>query len=172
VIGCSGRIGRLEEVRLTRHAWTPDMHGGDVIWTLAVHDITIIRHILGRIPPPSHAWARLEGQLPVSLLAVLDDGVRVTISVCGRHCVKLSSVSIHGASGAAALPDAYSPHVLIEDAAGVEKMLVDQTFPLLLELTEFVAHVRGGPPPRCNLAEARETTAALLALRRIAGLGG
>jgi len=172
LVGCSGRIGRLEEIRLTRHAWAPDLHGGDVVWTLAVHDLTIVRHILGRIPPPSRAWIRLEKQLAVSLLAVMEDSVRVTLSTCARHCVKQSAASIHGSSGAAALPDAYSPHILIEDAAGVEEMPIDRTFPLLLELTEFVEHVRGGPPPRCNLAEARETTAALLAIRQAAGLGG
>lgn len=171
LVAGSGRIGVLEEIRLTRHAWVPDLHGGDVVWTLAVHDVTIIRHILGHIPPPSHAWLRFEGDLPVSLLGVLEDGVRATVSTCARHCVKQSGVSIHGSAGAAALPDAYSPSIVIQDANGIEVVPVDPTFPLLLELTEFVEHLRGGPPPRCSLAETRETTAALLALRRTAGLG-
>lgn len=171
LIASSGRIGRLEEIRLTRHAWVPDLHGGDVFWTLAVHDLTIVKHLLGANPPPSKVWTRFEGEVPVSLLAVMEGAaVRVTLSTCARHCVRQSAVSMHGSQGSAALPNAYAPCVVIQHRDQREEMAVDPTFPLFLELKEFVEHIQGGPAPRCTLAEAREMTVALLALRQAAGL--
>ncbi len=169
LIATSGRLGRLEEIRLTRHAWVRDLHGGDVFWTLAVHDLTIVKHLLGSIPPPSRVWIRLEEEVPISLLAVLEGKVRVTLSTCARHCMRQSAVSIHGSEGAAALANAYAPYVVIENSNGREEIPVDSTFPLFLELKEFIEHLQGGPAPRCSLAEAREMTVALLALRRAAG---
>jgi len=168
---CSGRLGKLQEIRLTRHAWVLDLHGGDVFWTLAAHDLTIVKHLLGYIPHPAKAWSRLEGSVPVSLLAVLqDDGIRVTLSTCARHCVRESGVSIHGSHAAAAMPDPYLPQIVIQSDAGREQIPIETTFPLFLELGEFVEHLRGGVPPRCSLAEAIEVTEALLGLRSSAGV--
>ena len=45
-LAMSGELGRLEEVATTRHAWVNDFHGGDVFWTQAVHDLTIVKHIV------------------------------------------------------------------------------------------------------------------------------
>jgi predicted dehydrogenase len=50
LVAQSGRLGEIEELSTTRHAWVSDFHGGDVFWTQSVHDLTIIKHILGYIP--------------------------------------------------------------------------------------------------------------------------
>lgn len=173
VASISGRIGHVEEIRLTRQAWISDLHGGDVFWTQAVHDLTIVLHILGYIPPPERVWTRLEGAVPVSLTAVLGGpGLRVTLNTSARHPVRLSAASVHGSVGAAALPDALAPHILLGGAQGQEAVPVDTTLPLFLELKEFVEYLGGGPQPRCSLAEARLVTASILALRQAAGLPG
>lgn len=49
LVGQSGEIGAVEEVFTVRHAWVDDFHGGDVFWTQAVHDLTIIKHLIGYI---------------------------------------------------------------------------------------------------------------------------
>lgn len=49
-------------------------------------------------------------------------------------------------------------------------MAIETTFPLYLELKEFVAYLDGGPPPRCRLIHAREVTQVLVNLRNKAGL--
>lgn len=173
VASISGCIGRVEEIRLTRQAWVPDLHGGDVFWTQAVHDLTIVLHILGYIPPPERVWTRLEGAVPVSLTAVLGGpGLCVTLNTSARHPVRLSAASVHGSAGAAALPDASAPHILVSGAGGQQVVPVDTTLPLFLELKEFIEHLGGGPRPRCSLAEARQVTASILALRQAAGLPG
>ena len=168
----SGRIGAVEELCATRHAWVHDFHGGDVFWTQAVHDLTIIKHILGYIPEEIKAIKVItdEDGLPVSVTSLLGNGPVVLLSVSGRHCDKISGVSIHGDKGSAGLYNAYDDHITIRDNRGKERIPIDTTFPLYLELKEFVEYLHGGPAPRCNLQSAKEVTQAILNLRKKAGL--
>lgn len=168
----SGTIGEIEELHTIRHAWVDDFHGGDVFWTQAVHDLTIIKHILGYIPDKVKAINVIENEekLPVSFTAMLGDKPSVIMSVSGRHSHKISGVSIHGAKGSAELYNAYDDHLTIRNEEGEEKMPIDITFPLYLELKEFVEYLRGGPQPRCNLFSAEEVTKAILRLKEKAYL--
>lgn len=172
LVSQSGKIGEMEELHTTRHAWVNDFHGGDVFWTQAVHDITIIKHILGYIPDKVKAISVIKNEdgLPVSFTAMLGDNPAVTISVSGRHCAKRSGVSIHGNKGSAELYDGYDDHITIRDKESEEKIPFDTTFPLYLELKEFVEYLHGGPAPRCNLQSAEEVTQAIIGLRKKAGL--
>jgi predicted dehydrogenase len=168
----SGRIGEIEELCTTRHNWVNDFHGGDVFWTQAVHDLTIIKHILGYIPDKIIAIhvSQNEDALPVSFTAMLGDKPVVVMSVSGRHCNKISGVSIHGKKGSASLHDALDDHITVRDNKGEEKIAIDTTFPLYLELKEFVEYLDNGPAPRCNLQSAKEVTSAILNLRKKANL--
>lgn len=168
----SGEIGELEELVTTRHAWVPDFHGGDVFWTQAVHDLTVVKHILGSIPETVRAIhvIRDASGLPVSLTAMLGDRPTVLLSVSARHCGRTSAASVHGALGSAQLASAYDDHVLLRTRSGERRIPIDTTFPLYLELREFVEHLRGGPEPRCGLEDAREVTQAILRLKNKAGL--
>jgi predicted dehydrogenase len=172
VVAQSKKLGELEELNTTRHAWVDDFHGGDVFWTQAVHDLTIVKHILGAIPKNIRAVnvVKNEDGLPVGFTAMLGDQPAVVISVSGRHCQRRSGVSIHGQKGSAELADAYDDHITIRDKTGEEKVAIDTTFPLYLELKEFVGYLHHGPEPRCNLQSAREVTQAILNLRKKAHL--
>jgi predicted dehydrogenase len=168
----SGKIGTLEKLCATRHGWVDDFHGGDVFWTQAVHDLTIVKHILGYIPDKiqSVSVIKNEAGLPVSLTAVTGNKPTVVLSVSGQHSDKISGVSIHGNKGSASLYNALDDHITIRTAAGEEKIPIDTTFPLYLELKEFTAYLTGGPKPRCTLQSAKEVTRAILKLRKKAGL--
>ena len=174
VVARSGKIGKMEELYTTRHSWVNDFHGGDVFWTQAVHDLTIIKHILGYIPDEIKAINVIKNEdgLPVSVTATIGNKPTVIISVSGRHCNKISGVSIHGKKGSAELHDGYDGHITIRDNEGEEKIPFDTTFPLYLELKEFVEYLHGGPAPRCNLQSAEEVTQAIINLRNKAGLKG
>jgi len=174
IVAQSGRLGTIEELQATRHAWVNDFHGGDVFWTQSVHDLTIIKHILGYIPQKVRAVSVIKSDdgLPVSFTAMLGDKPVVILSVSGRHCNKISGVSIHGKKGSAELHDAYDDHIVIRDAEKEERISIDTTFPLYLELQEFLDYLRGGPAPRCNLESAKEITKAILNLRAKAFLEG
>jgi predicted dehydrogenase len=168
----SGKIGKVEQLCTTRHAWVNDFHGGDVFWTQSVHDLTIIKHIIGFIPNQIRIVnvIRNEAGLPVSFTAFLGGEPAVVMSVSGNHCNRASGVSIHGSRGTAALTDAYDDHIVVRHSAGEEKIMIDTTFPLYLELNEFIAYLHGGPPPRCTLDEAGEVAVSITNLRRAAGL--
>jgi predicted dehydrogenase len=168
LVAQSGRIGEVEELCTTRHAWVDDFHGGDVFWTQSVHDLTIIKHILGNIPEEIKAIhvVRNEGGLPVSFTAMLGERPLVVMSVSGRHCNKISGVSLHGRKGSAELHDALDSHITIRDADGEERIPIATTYPLYLELKEFVGYLHGGPAPRCDLQSAKEVTRAILNLRK------
>lgn len=168
LVAQSGRIGELEQLCTMRHAWVNDFHGGDVFWTQGVHDLTIIKHILGYIPDEVRAISAIKNEdgLPVSFAAILGSRPAVIMSVSGRHCNKISGVSIHGKKGSAELHNAYDDHITVRDDKGEEKMLIDTTFPLYLELKEYVGYLQGGPAPRCNLESAKEMTQAILNLRK------
>jgi predicted dehydrogenase len=172
LIAQSGKIGKIEELCATRHAWVNDFHGGDVFWTQSVHDLTIVKHILGYIPDKIKAVNVIKNEdiLPVSLTAVLGDKPAVILSVSGRHCNKVSGVSIHGNKGSAELYNAYDDHITVRVQESEEKIPIDTTFPLYLELKEFVEYLHNGPKPRCNLENAKEVTLAILNLRKKAGL--
>jgi predicted dehydrogenase len=172
IVSESGQIGKIEELHATRHAWVNDFHGGDVFWTQSVHDLTIVKHILGHIPDKVRAVNVIKNEdgLPVAVTALLGAGPAVLLSVSGRHCQKVSGVTIHGSKGSAALRDAYDDHLTIRNGEGERKIPVDTTFPLYLELKEFVEYLHGGPRPRCNLQSAKEVTRAILNLRESANL--
>jgi predicted dehydrogenase len=172
LVAQSGKIGNIEELCATRHAWVNDFHGGDVFWTQSVHDLTIIKHILGYIPDEIKAITVIKNEdgLPVSFTAMLGNKPTVVMSVSGRHCNKISGVSIHGNKGSAELHDAYDDHITVRDKDGEEQIPIDTTFPLYLELKEFIEYLHDGPKPRCNLHSAKEVTQAILNLRESAGL--
>lgn len=172
MIAQSKKIGMVEEIYTTRYAWVRDFHGGDVFWTQAVHDLTIVKHILGDIPRSVRAIHVIKNErgLPVSLTAMMGYEPAVFMSVSGRHCDKVSGVSIHGSKGSAMLHDAYDTHIILTTDDGTEKLPIDTTFPLYLELKEFIDYLHGGPKPRCNLNDAREITEVLLNLREAAFL--
>ena len=162
-----GVLGEIQELHTLRQGWTPDFHGGDAFWTLAIHDLTIVEHLLDEVPQKIRSIhsVRDASGLAVGFTAVLGGSPSVVLSVHGRHWNKASSVSLHGTQGSAGLKDAYADHILWRDGTGEHREPIDTTFPLLLELREFVGHLAGGAPPRCTLAEAGRMTRRLLALR-------
>jgi Predicted dehydrogenases and related proteins len=171
-IASSGILGEIRQIHTVRHNWVVDFHGGDVFWTQAVHDITIIKHILGYIPQEVKFIDVIktpEG-LPVSFIASIGETPNVLISVSGRYCSRRSGASIIGSEGAAELYNAYDSHIAVWTGSGEQKVPVDASMPLYLELKEFAEYLSGGPKPRCGLEDAWEASQAILNLRKAAML--
>jgi predicted dehydrogenase len=173
LVAQSGEIGDLRELFTTRHHWVTDFHGGDVFSTLCVHDLTIIKHILGYIPKEIKYVRSIqcENGFPFSAAIVMGERHVAYISVNGKHCSKRSGVSIHGSKGSAELFNAYDDHITIRtDAGGEMRRSIDTTFPLFLELKEFVQYLEHGPKPRCGLQDAGEIAQVICKLKKAAGL--
>ncbi len=172
IVAESMRIGEIQQVSTFRHHWVKDFHGGDVFWTQGVHDLTIVKHILGYIPEKISTVkiVRNRDDLPVGFNAMIGDIPYVSLSVSGAHCYKRSGVTIHGDKGSAGLHDSYDDHILIRDINGDEKIPIDTTLPLYLELQQFVEYLQGGSRPICDLSNAWEVTRSLINIRKKAGI--
>ena len=161
----SGRIGELDEIQCYRHNWAGDLHGGDVLTGITIHDLTIVRHLLDDVPDPVWSHIDYEDGRAVRIRAELGQGPRVFLSVSGRHPAYYRSVSLHGSRGAAALNDPLGDHVVVRNASGEEKVFYENTMPLYDELEEFVRYLAGGPAPRCGIDHAAIAARAIDALR-------
>ena len=164
----SGRIGQMKELFSIRHGWVDDFHGGDVFWTIAIHDLTIVKHILGYIPKVvviANVIRDSQG-LAVSLTAVIGKSPAAYLLVNTRHPEKVSGVTVHGEKGSAVLHNATDDHITVRDESGEENIQIDTTFPLYLEVKEFIQYLQGGIKPRCTFQDAKEITRSLLNLRK------
>ena len=167
-IAYSGQIGNLKELFSIRHGWVNDFHGGDVFWTMSVHDLTIVEHIFGFIPKEIMLAnvIRDSSGLAVSLTAVIGTTPVANLNINARHPVKVSGVTIHGDKGSATLQYATDDHITVRDGKGEMQIKIDTTFPLYLELHEFIQYLQGGKKPRCSLQDAKNVTKSLLSLRK------
>lgn len=168
IISQSGRIGQFKEMFCIRHGWVEDFHGGDVFWTLTIHDLTIVNHIFGYLPHEVIAANFISNSdgIPVSLTVTMGKSPTANLFVNARHTDKVSRVSIHGDKGSAILHDATDSHIIVRNENGEEKLPIDTTFPLFLELKEFVDYLHGGQKPRCNFQQAKDMTKYILHLRK------
>ncbi len=168
VVAQSGIIGEIKEIMTQRHSWPDSLHGGDVFSALAVHDLTIIKHILGYIPYKVRAINIVndDSGLPVSFTAMIGNSPAAVLSVNCRHTSKRSGVSIHGSKGTAELYHAYDDHIKLRNEYGEKQIPIDTTFPLYLELKEFATYLNGGTKPSYGLDESLEIATALSKLKK------
>jgi predicted dehydrogenase len=167
LVGRSGRIGAIEEMFTVRHSLGNHYHGADIFAAKVIHDLTIIKHIFGYLPLDIgySKVIRDTSGVPFSLTAIIGRSPSAYILVNNKHADKRSGVSVHGSKGMAMLYDSYDDHITVIDEKGEERIKIDTTFPLLLELKEFIGYLNGGPKPLYGMHEAREMTSMLLALR-------
>lgn len=164
----SGRLGELQQVRCRREGWVAPGRRPDVFTLLAIHDLTIVRHLLDGIPDPEFALVHTRDEVPISLTAVLGRRPRVVLSIDARHPVNCREITLFGTRATAHLPGAYETHVLIRDEVGEERVVFTTNMPLLDELREFVNYLAGGPEPRCDFNHAVGAARVLDGLRRCA----
>ena len=173
----SGELGATLGMRLRHVGWGLPHRDVDVGWILSPHCLSIVLEVLGQIPAPRHAFGeRLNGNL-VGLAGLLGTAPWVCLEVSSRAPVKSRQFELHGERGVAWLDDGWADHIKVArgrdgkggDAGEVEVRPVSRDLPLLRELTAFVRHIEGGPPPRSSAAEGAEVVRRIHELRRLAG---
>jgi len=176
-IARSGELGPVEGVRSVRVGWGNPHEDVDAIWILAPHDLAIAHEILGHLPEPLSAYATSSGGVPQELIGVLGPAPRLVLEVGARQPDRRRAITLQCRDGAAVLGDAYADALVVRrgspDTGGdgpEERRPFADEMPLYRELEDFVAHLRGGPPPRGDAKAGAAIVAAIARLRELAGL--
>lgn len=176
----AGAIGRPLAIRLFR--WSVGDTQADVspIWTLAPHDLSIILHLLGEIPPIGYAHPLLATKPTLGFVAGLagESGPAVTLDVGvlgGGHHRRITVIGSDGLlelggrdagqltrwDGAPGSPR--SPGVVVPFTANM---------PLEAELRTFLAYIAGsGPPPLSPARDGLRVVERLVQLERLVEAG-
>jgi predicted dehydrogenase len=113
----AGRVGEVLAIRTTRWGWG-NRHGDvSALWILAPHDLAIVLHLVGDIPPVSSAYPVSARQPDLGVTAHLraDRGPSVTLDIGiaspdhRRQCLVIGSrATLH-------LRDSYDNRVFVRD---------------------------------------------------------
>lgn len=169
----AGTIGRPVLLTCTRLGL--DMHQDDVdaIDTLVPHDLSIAFGVLGRLPTrargavgepwPDRPGSWLGGHV---LLRDAHDDPAVALHFSGTTAARLRRVEIVGDEGTAVLTGPSATEVEVVSAGRRAAIPLDPVMPLEAELSDFLTHCAGGPPPRATAAEGLAVVQALATVRR------
>ena len=170
----SGELGRPIGLRTVRVAWGHRFADVDTVWIHAPHELAISLEVLGAILPARAAVAERVGGSVAGLIGVLGDEPWHVLEISALAVERRREIRLVCEEGTAWLGDAYADHVAVAPHGAVDREIerrpISTELPLLRELRAFVAHVKGGPPPRSSAAEGVETVARIEELRHLAGL--
>jgi predicted dehydrogenase len=174
-IAACHELGAVVGLRTTRLSWGNPHRPTDDIWILAPHDLALALEILGHIPQPRSARAYRMSSGAAGLVAHLGESPWMALDVGGASAERRRRVELLGEHGVAWLDGGDADHLGVarDDAVGTddwERRPIPGELPLLSELRDFVAHVRGGPPPRSSAREGASIVECIATLRRMARL--
>jgi predicted dehydrogenase len=170
----SGRFGAPSLIMTTRHSRFNPHHDVDAIWTLAPHDLAIALEILGRLPPALRAVGESDG-LEASIVGLLGDETAVVIDVSSHTNEFRREVRVVYDAAVAVLSGGYADAIEISvfdpgREPSEELIGIDDDMPLMLELTAFLDHLNGGPPPRSSVEIGALVVERIAELRAMAGI--
>lgn len=155
------RIGNILAIHLQRRAWGRSQRDISAIWTLMPHDLSIVLHWLGGIPPLRGTMPTVPGSIDQGLIVQLGEhrGPTITIDMSVVAPDRRRSFAVVGTKASMELCDSGDPVITLrrgapaDDSAAPERIEVARDMPLLLELRAFLAHLDGGPPPMSSAQE-------------------
>nr|WP_225444361.1 Gfo/Idh/MocA family oxidoreductase [Pseudomarimonas arenosa] len=173
----AAEFGRVISIDSHRLQWGSSHSDVDVVWTVMPHELSIIRHVLGRIPPLRSALGEWRNGELCGISALLSDSVGATTRVSDNYPVHLREVRVVCEGAVLLLDDPYADHVNLYRLDGerlpsklplAEKLGVSTEFPLLRELRWFCDYLKGGPAPLSNANEAAAVVAMIADMRAAA----
>lgn len=178
-IGRSGELGPVLGLKTVRLGWGNPHRDVDSAWNLLPHDLSIAMEILGHIPKPVHSIAECDASGLMNLSVCLENPLWMMCEVSTRYPGHRRSVELRCRLGVAVLEDSYDAHIHISRSLSwaeggkpeaLEKRPIALNMPLLAELSSFVDHLGGGPPPRSTAVEGLRVVETIAKLRTMAGL--
>ncbi len=172
-IASEKRYGEVQSIDSHRLQWGTSHADVDVVWTIMPHELSIIRHVLGRVPALQAAMGEWRGRELAGLTALMADRVSATTRVSENYPAHHREVRVVCEQAVLLLDDPYSDHIKLFRLEGErrpgnlphpEAVAVSTEFPLLRELRWFRDYLRGGPAP---LSDAREALAVVELIQRM-----
>lgn len=157
----SGAAGDILGIQIHRWGWGCPHKDVNAIWILMPHDLSIVLHWLGRLPPVRFVQPTLSGPVGTALVAQLRDagGPTVTIDMSIAAPEHRRTFTIVGSKASLELRDSYDSMIRVrrgppaDPRATGDTIAIGQDMPLLLELQAFLAYLNGGPPPMTSAPE-------------------
>jgi len=172
-----GRLGAVESLRTFRLGWGNPHRDVDAATILLPHDLSVVLHLLGYLPPL--LAARRTAPRDGGLIAWLGGGSspEVVLEYSVLVPEHRRSFVVCGSRGTAQLIDSYETELRVKEgppggAAPEERVACSGRLPLEAELAAFLAFLAGGPPPMSSAAEGLATVERLNEIRAAAGLCG
>lgn len=156
-----GRTGKVVAINLVRWSWGQPHSDVSPLWILAPHDLSILLHLTGSIPPLKSAveWATQSPGLGFTALMGAEDGPFVTLSVSIASPEHRRRCLVVGEKATLELRESHDTTVFVRDGAPGSAAAIANTIetsnemPLLAEIKSFLHFVAGGPPPMSSAAE-------------------
>jgi predicted dehydrogenase len=157
----SGNVGDILGMHLQRWGWGNPHGDVNALWILMPHDLSIVLHWLGEIPPVRLVRPTVAGPIDHALIACLGEPGRppVTIDMSIVAPEHRRTFSIVGTKASLELRDSHDAAIRVrrgapgDPTAPSDTIEIRQEMPLLLELQAFLAYLDGGPPPTSSADE-------------------
>jgi predicted dehydrogenase len=166
----SGELGPVRAMRTWRLGWGHTHEDIDPIWTLLPHDLSIVREILGFVPPAVHAIAERGVDRVWGMTARLGADPVCVIEVSARRPEHRRRIEVVFDTAVAFLDGDRDTLIQIRSDDGHREISVGHEPPLRRELQAFVSHLDGGPPPKSSGHDGVAVVRRICELRRLAGL--
>jgi predicted dehydrogenase len=156
-----GGIGEVLAIHMQRWGWGCPHADVNALWILMPHDLSIILHWLGDIPPVRCAMSVLPGSIDTAVIAHLGEagGPLVTIDMSVAAPEHRRTFTVIGSAGSLELRDSYETAIRVrrgapaDPRAATESIEIPSDMPLLLEVQAFLKHLDGGPSPMTSARE-------------------
>lgn len=157
----AGALGNIQLIRTYRLGWGNPHPDVDALWILMPHDLAIVLHILGSIPPLYTVTPLLQSDPSAGVVVILKDksSPTVILEMSTVQPTKHRGLYVVGTDATIELSGSYDNELTL--VAGkpatldrqVHKIAIDNSMPLYLELKAFVDYLNGGAPPMSSLEE-------------------
>lgn len=157
----SGTLGEICGIHIQRWGWGCSQDDVNAVWTLVPHDLSIVLHWLGRVPPLRWVRTSVSGAADLALVAQLQDdgGPPITIDMSVVAPEHRRTFTVVGTKASLELRDSYDTAIRVrrgapgDPAVRAETIEFSNDMPLVLEIQAFLGYLKGGPAPLSSAEE-------------------